>query len=394
MKQPTAHLVSTGTSGSAASNIKTLLDVQARNIAASHTFRTLLDPDVPAQKTLANYAFQFEGIPAHHATMFKRIYQELQGSLFFESLHNKHSLAYASVARFLLHHVPFSRLIALATSSNIVSVASLLLHALGATNHSFLIPATCHQRRVSEVGAFARAAADHLLRIQPLACAHSFHLTAHLNQSRRIEVIAAASADRLAPPGEISADSPVHISLDCRGHMFICGTNKRSIRVLDAQGNYLRDVSIKTADGSALPVEFLRASTIDWTTGNIYVTDRDADAVHCITPDGRLLASMKAGICKKPRSLSWCAVSRRVAVADYDNHQVIILDCDLNVLVTLKGPAPGDSFQNPIDTEFDANGFLYILDSRNNRQPSTFPATFVRVFLNLFFSKQGCGDER
>lgn len=345
-----------------------MLDSQARKIAASSALlRSLLDPDIPAQTALTNYVFQFEGAPAHHVTMFKRICLELQASFFFESLSNKNSLAYASVARFLLLHVPFSRLVALASSNNIVPIASLLLHALGATTFSFLIPPLGQQRRVSEVGAFAVAAADHLLRIRPLTASNSCQLTAHLNQFRKIEIISAASADRPAPPAEASTDSPVHISLDRNGNMLICGTNKRSIRVLDARGNFLRDMTITAANGSVLPVEFLRATTVDWSTGNIYVTDRDADAVHCIAPDGRLLASMKEGLCKKPRSLSWCSRSHRLAVADYENHQILILDSDLNVVVVLKGPASTDKFQNPIDTEFDANGFLYILDSRNNR---------------------------
>jgi tripartite motif-containing protein 2/3/tripartite motif-containing protein 71 len=69
----------------------------------------------------------------------------------------------------------------------------------------------------------------------------------------------------------------------------------------------------------------------------------------------------------KPRGLSWCSLYRRIAVADYENHRVIILDELLNLLCTIRGPVAGDTFKNPIDVAFDINGFLYILDSRNNR---------------------------
>ena len=255
----------------------------------------------------------------------------------------------ASVTHFLLSYLPFSRLMAIIASNNVVSIVMLLIHAVGVSSYSFLNPPLLSYRR-KDPNAIVLAAADHLFCTRLLIVPSTSHLTALLNQSRKIEVFTAASAPRPPPPAEQNRDSPVYISCDQNGNMYVCGTKLSCIRVLDANGSFLRDITITNSDGSIVPVKFLRASAVDWSTGNLYVTDRDADAVHCIAPSGRLIASLAPGVCNKPRGLSWCARSRRIAVADYDNHQVIILDSELNVIVALKGPTPADNFQNPIDT--------------------------------------------
>ncbi len=357
----------TGTGSASAENTKILLDSAAKRIVSASTTQYLQN----IQNALVDHAFRFEGMASHQVTLIQCISRELSGNFFFEAL-SKKALSLASVSRFLLRILPFPRLMLLIASNNVASVASLLLHALDATSHSFLNPQCCRRRRLSartaDLGSFALAATDHLLRVRPLLCPSTAHFTALLNQSREVEVVAAASASRPAPPAAQSSDAPVHVSCDESGNMYVCGANKSAIRVLDSNGRLKCDLTIKNADGSDVPVKFLRATTVDWSSGNIYVTDREADVLHCITPSGQLKASLPSGVCNKPRGLSWCAVSRRVAVADYDGHQVIVLDADLNVVTKLKGAkADGDSFQNPIDVAFDANGFLYVLDSRNNR---------------------------
>lgn len=352
-----------------AENTKNLLDSAAKRIvSAASTTQSLRN----IQNALADHAFRFEGMASHHVTLIKCISRELSGNFFFEAL-SKKALSLASVSRFLLRILPFPRLMLMIASNNVASIASLLLHALDATSHSFLNPQSFSTRRrlsarTADLGSFALAATDHLLRVRPLLCPSPAHFTALLNQCREVEVVAAASASRPAPPAAQSSDAPVHVSCDQSGNMYVCGANKCAIRVLDSNGLLKYELTIKNADGSDVAVKFLRATTVDWSSGNIYVTDRETDMVHCITPSGQLKASLPAGICNKPRSLSWCALSRRVAVADYDGNQVIVLDADLNVVTKLKGAkTDGDEFKCPIDVAFDTNGFLYILDSRNNR---------------------------
>ena len=363
-----------------------MLDSAAKRIMPSPIIRTILDPDVSAQDILVQHVFKFDGMSTHDVLLLKLITSQLKGSIFFEALNSKNSLDVASVARFLLRYLPFPRLMALSSSNNIVPVSMLLIHAFGASNHSFLNSPSLSCRRSSDPAAIAVAAADHVLRIRPLPCSRTSHLTALLNQSRKAEVLKAASSPRPAPPAEQNNDSPVHISCDQNGNLYVCGAVKTVIRVMDASGHIKHDLTIKTSDGYDLPtVKFLRATTIDWSTGNIYVTDRDADALHCISPSGLVIASLPSGVLNKPRGLSWCARSRRLAVADYENHQVIILDSELNVIAKLKGPTPADKFQNPIDTDFDVNGFLYIMDSRNNRLPPPSPplTTVTTAFPNF-----------
>ena len=318
-----------------------------------------LASDIPIQTALSQYAFRNEGMAAHEVSLLKRISMDLSGNMFFDALQTKHALATASIARFLLRHLPYSRLMVLIASGNIVSISSLLLPALEATNYSFLRPSSLSGRSASHPGSFVLAAADHVLDVRRFMSSCTCHLVALLNQTRKVETIAG--------PAAAGDEAPVDVSLDASGCMYVCGVTKSSIRIFHADGSFKCDLSIKNADGSDLPVQFLRATTVDWGTGNIYVTDRDTDSVHCITPSGHLKASLLPGVCAKPRGLSWCARSRRVAVADYEHNQVVVLDAELNVVAKLKGATPADKFQNPIDTDFDANGFLYILDSRNNR---------------------------
>ena len=361
-----------------------MLDSAAKRIIPSPTIRTILNPDVSSQDILVQHAFKFDGMSTHDVLLLKLITSQLKSSIFFEALNSKNSLDVASVARFLLRYLPFPRLMALASSNNIVPVSMLLIHAFGATSHSFLNSASLSYRRSSDPGTVAVAAADHVLRIRPLPCSRTSHLIAVLNQSRKVEVLKAASAPRPAPPAEQNNDSPVHISCDQNGNLYVCGAINTAIRVMDAMGNLKHDLTIKTSDGCDLPVMCLRATAVDWSTGNIYVTDRDGDALHCISPSGHVIVSLPSGVLNKPRGLSWCARSRRVAVADYGNHQVIILDSDLNVTAKLKGPTPADNFQNPIDTDFDVNGFLYVLDSRKNRSPITTTTSFHNFMCSSF----------
>jgi hypothetical protein len=329
-----------------------MLDDAAKTIPV---VRVLLDSDVSIQNTLVQYAFHIEGMSAHEVLLHARIAFELTGSFFFDALLKKNALTAASVARLLFRHVSYSKLLVLIASGNVVPALSLLLHALGALNYSFFRPL----RDGSDPTSFVPAAVDHVLGIRRLDSSCACHAVALLNQARKVEMIVGPMAS--------SDEAPVDVSVDGSGCMYVCGVTRTSIRVFYADGSFKCDLSIKNADGSDVPSRFLRATAVDWATGNIYVTDRDADIVHCIAPDGRLRASMPAGVCAKPRGLSWCARTRRVAVADYDNHQVFVLDSELNVLATLKGATPADKFQNPIDTGFDANGFLYVLDNRNNR---------------------------
>jgi hypothetical protein len=87
-----------------------------------------------------------------------------------------------SPTRFLLRHLPFPRLMALASSNNIGPVSMLLIHVFGATSHSFLNSASLSYKRSSDPGTIAVAAADHVLRIRPLPCSRTSHLIAVLNQ--------------------------------------------------------------------------------------------------------------------------------------------------------------------------------------------------------------------
>ena len=139
-----------------AENTKNLLDSAAKRIvSAASTTQSLRN----IQNALVDHAFRFEGMACHQVTLMKCISRELSGNLFFEAL-SKKALSLASVSRFLLRILPFPRLMLMIASNNVSSVASLLLHALDATSHSFLNPQSFSTRRrlsarTADLGSFA-----------------------------------------------------------------------------------------------------------------------------------------------------------------------------------------------------------------------------------------------
>jgi hypothetical protein len=356
--------ITAGAGGSAPANIKAMLDSAAKQIRPFPKSRAILGPDVSSQNALVQHTFEFDGMSTHDIALFKCISLQLTESFFIQALSSKQSLHVASIARFLLRHVTFSRLLALIASNNIVPLTMLLIHAVDASTFSFLCPASSSNRRTVDPGPDVLAAAEYLLLSRPLSCSSSSHFTALLNQSRKIEVLSTVSAPMPPPPAAVSG--PVHISCNQNGDMYVCGAVPHVIQVFGANGLFKHDISIKNADGSDVHVKYLRATAIDWSTGNMYVTDRDTNDLHCITPEGQLIASLR-NVLNGPRALSWCARSRRLAVADLKNNQVVILDSELNIIVKLNGPKPADKFQSPFDTAFDVNGFLYIADLGNSR---------------------------
>ncbi len=410
-------IIVTGTAASAQGKIRAMIDAAAGRINFFlPIFGSMIDVHMESYNRVHwpfDQAFLFAGMSTHDVFLFKCIRMQLTANMFFGALIQTNSLDVVSAAHFLLNHLPFSRLMALFASNNFASITMLLIHAVATPSCSFLNPPSLRFRRASDAKPIVLAAADHLFRIRSLLCPSASHLTALLNQCRKNEVVSAASAPRaFADAEEDATTAPAHISCDRYGDMYVCGTKRTSVTVLDAKGRFKLDISITNCDGSIVPVKFLRATTIDWSSGNVYVTDRDADCVHCITQSGVLLASLCTGVCKHPRGLSFCARSSRVAVADSGNNQVVILDSQLNVVIKLEAPLNDDAkFNNPRDVAFDANGFLYIVDD-NHRSSILLPAFpsnvsfslcpfltaltlsfFPNSFCNLFSQFQGRCDE-
>jgi DNA-binding beta-propeller fold protein YncE len=168
------------------------------------------------------------------------------------------------------------------------------------------------------------------------------------------------------------------------------------IRVLDPDGVTAFDISLKR-DGQQVPVQNLRACVLDPSSGNMFVSDTDAGTVYCISSQGEVLASSPAGAVTKPFGLSFCARTRRLAVADGKLVRVLRSDNLLPVITLLQSSTNGSNtalladeveFKSCCDVAFDLNGFLYVVDSGTNRVV-VFDCSYINV---TTFGSYGSGD--
>jgi len=212
------------------------------------------------------------------------------------------------------------------------------------------------------------------------------HLRAvRFSQSRPVQVIT-------APTSLPSQRAAAHVSVDALGCVYACGIISNAIRVLDHDGGAQSDLHITQLD-QHVPVQSLSATAHDHSTGNIYVSDTAAAVVYCINKHGHVLFSSAVGVMCKPQGLSLCRRTRRVAVADGDSLRILRAD-DLSPVKVLSrssvfGRLTDDfQFQSCCDVAFDANGFLYAVDSGANRV-MVFDCSFVNV---ATFGSHGSDD--
>jgi DNA-binding beta-propeller fold protein YncE len=170
--------------------------------------------------------------------------------------------------------------------------------------------------------------------------------------------------NELSSPEESATHALVHTS----GIILVCGVRRQFIRVLQPNGQFKCDMSL-TCVGQPLPVRNLAATAVDLSNGNIYVCDSEAGAVYCISDEGVVLASSPAGAVTQPLGLSLCAHSRRLAVADTTS--VRILHADGLALIKTIAYVHGAGGCTPLShcksVAFDADGFLYVVDSGSDR---------------------------
>ena len=133
---------------------------------------------------------------------------------------------------------------------------------------------------------------------------------------------------------------------------------------------------------------------MDPSSGNLYVCDSDAGCVYYTNKQGEVLACSPAGEVSKPMALSFCARTRRVAVADGKFVRLLRADTLLPIKTLSQSTstaalvADDMEFKSCLDVAFDGGGFLYVVDSGLNRV-SVFDCSYVNV---TTFGCYGSGD--
>lgn len=177
-------------------------------------------------------------------------------------------------------------------------------------------------------------------------------------------------------------ESATHASVHSSGIILVCGVRRRFIRVLQPNGQFKCDMPL-TCVGQLPPVRNLAATAVDLSNGNIYVCDSEAGAVYCISDEGAVLAFSPAGAVTHPLGLSLCAHSRRLAVADATSVRILHAD-SLSLIKTIafvRWPGGCIQFSHCKGVAFDADGFLYVVDSGSDTVIVFDP---FYVFINSF----------
>jgi len=223
-----------------------------------------------------------------------------------------------------------------------------------------------------DASAIAAVVVADILNTKPLANAQL--RAARFNQSRRVQTVPFYG-------------TPAHVSVDALGCMYVCGINSKSIHVLDGQGVAKYDMHI-TQNAQEVPVDRLRATAHDPSSGRIFVSDNGAATIYCIDGKGELLFTSPVGAVTKPMGLAFCSRSHRLAVADGTCVRILRAD-DLTPIKILwrvasngsreqAGSADECGMKACCDVCFDAFGFLYAVDGGTN-QVSVYDSLYVHV---------------
>lgn len=179
---------------------------------------------------------------------------------------------------------------------------------------------------------------------------------------------------------------------EIEGPLALSVNHDRDIVVTESNSN-LTTVAVLSQDGKGRQTLELSGEgkfinphgmTMD-STGNVYVTDRDANRVYMFTPQHSMTKSVGSRgsgnlqFCY-PIGISFNPKGNKFYVCDEDNHRVQVLEKDLSYdrCFGRKGTGPGE-FTNPLYSAFDSKGNVYITDCYNNRvQVFTPDGQFIR----------------
>ncbi len=204
-------------------------------------------------------------------------------------------------------------------------------------------------------------------------------------------------------------DTPVGVAVDASGSVYVADRENHLIRKITSAGVVSTFAGMAgvsgSADGTGTAASFNRpiGVAVD-ALGNVYVGDRDNDAIRKITPSG--LVTTFAGMAGNSGSTDGTGTSAQfdgpegitvdlagnVYVADKNNHLIRKITPG-GVVTTFAGMAgnPGStdgtgitaSFRFPSGIAIDASGTIYVADGSNHTIRKITPAGVVTTFAGM-----------
>jgi DNA-binding beta-propeller fold protein YncE len=201
-------------------------------------------------------------------------------------------------------------------------------------------------------------------------------------------VYPASLVDRLAEPANGQWVLPAGLTVTPDGSVFVLDTENNRILALDATGRVTA-----TFDSTSDERLDLRGPMAIASDGrSLYVANSLAAQVLVLDLSGHVQKTIslepvsEAALTPRPIGLA-LAPDGNIAVADADNHVVLLLDPDGTVLKTIGTGARAtgsDGFNVPGALTLDGDGNLYVVDTLNGRVVKLSPdGTFIRQFGEL-----------
>ncbi len=172
---------------------------------------------------------------------------------------------------------------------------------------------------------------------------------------------------------------PSGVVVDGQGNVFVADQGNSRVRKIDAQGNVTTVAGnghVGHMDGTGGPngtAEFDTplGVTLD-NQGNIFVADKLDESVRKIDPNGNVTSwagwgspsATGAAIFLYPTSVVFSALTNEVFVADSGHNCIRRVEANLNVSIVSGGAA---EFELPWGVAIDSQGSLFVADTNNNR---------------------------